>query len=45
MLGVFSLHGTLTPHNTGDFLMQKTMELVVSNDRDIMAKGYLGLLA
>jgi hypothetical protein len=44
MLGVFLLHGTVTPHNTGDFLMQKTMELVVIIDRDTMAKGLLGIL-
>jgi hypothetical protein len=45
MLGVFLLHGTLTLHNTGNFLMQKNMELVVSIDRDIMAKACLGFLA
>jgi hypothetical protein len=45
MLGVFLLHGTVTPHNTGDFLMQKTIELVVSIDKDAMAKAYLGFLA
>jgi hypothetical protein len=37
MMGVFVLHETLTPHNTGDFLKQTTMELVISIERDIMA--------
>jgi hypothetical protein len=45
MMGVFLLHETLTPHNTGGFLMQKTMELVISIDRDTMAKACLGFLA
>jgi hypothetical protein len=44
-VGHFLLHGTVTPHNTGDFLMQKTMELVVIIDTDTMAKAYLGFLA
>jgi hypothetical protein len=37
MLGVFLLHVTLTPENTGDFLKQKTIELENSLDRDTMA--------
>ncbi len=45
MLGVFLLHGTLTPHNIRDFLMQKNMELVVSIERDTMAKACLSFLA
>jgi hypothetical protein len=45
MLGVFPLHETLTTHNTGEFLNLKIMELVVSFDRDTMAKACLGFLA
>jgi hypothetical protein len=44
MLGVFLIHGTLTPHKIGYFLMQKAMELVVSSERDNMTKACLGFL-
>ncbi len=47
MLGVFLLHVhvILTTLNTGEFLNLKIMELVVSLNRNTMAKACLGFLA
>jgi hypothetical protein len=45
MLAIFLLHVTLTPHNIGELIKQKTVELVVILDRNITAKICLGFLA
>jgi hypothetical protein len=44
MLGIFLLHVTLTPHNIGELIKQKTVELVVILDRNIIGKDLLGIL-
>ncbi len=45
MSSAFLLHVTLAPYNTGGFLKQKTVELVVSLDKYTMTTACFGFLA